>query len=221
MEREREFREETSTLPKGLFLRFWLHSLLPPAAPDSFCPKKFFQVCGLANKSAQEVKKVFGILDNDGSGYIEEEELKWVEAPQWSCYSLGFLCMWRAQPGAHCQLKDLLAKKKKQPFFLLVIILIGIHKQWFLFTCSNTDRLIYDINVQLVFCCSLKIIFYLYSRLANAASTVLVFGRYFLQRFCPGARVLTDKETKCFLSAADDDSDGRIGADGERLFLNP
>lgn len=51
------------------------HSLLP-TAPDSFCPKKFFQACGLAKKSAQEVKKVFGILDNDGSGYIEEEELK-------------------------------------------------------------------------------------------------------------------------------------------------
>ncbi|XP_029293545.1 parvalbumin 8 [Cottoperca gobio] len=81
-------------------------------APDSFCPKKFFQVCGLTKKSPQEVKKVFGILDNDGSGFVEEEELK-----------------------------------------------------------------------------------------------------FFLQRFSPGARVLTDKETKGFLCAADDDSDGRIGAD--------
>ncbi|KAM9345768.1 parvalbumin 8 [Symphorus nematophorus] len=80
--------------------------------PDSFCPKKFFQVCGLAKKSPQDVKKVFAILDNDSSGYIEEEELK-----------------------------------------------------------------------------------------------------FFLQRFSPGARVLTDKETKGFLAAADDDSDGRIGAD--------
>ncbi|XP_077474824.1 parvalbumin 8 [Stigmatopora argus] len=81
-------------------------------APDSFCPKKFFQACGLAKKSPQDVKKVFGILDNDGSGYIEEEELK-----------------------------------------------------------------------------------------------------FFLQRFCPAARALTDKETKDFLAAADDDSDGRIGVD--------
>lgn len=50
--------------------------LLFPSAPDSFCPKKFFQMCGLSKKSSQEIKTVFGILDNDGSGYIEEEELK-------------------------------------------------------------------------------------------------------------------------------------------------
>lgn len=46
-----------------------------------------------------------------------------------------------------------------------------------------------------------------------------VYVRFFLQRFTPGARVLTDKETKGFLSAADDDSDGRIGADGERIHI--
>uniref|UniRef100_A0A674P4W8 Parvalbumin n=1 Tax=Takifugu rubripes TaxID=31033 RepID=A0A674P4W8_TAKRU len=85
-------------------------------APDSFCPKKFFQMCGLSKKSPQDIKKVFAILDNDGSGYIEEEELK-----------------------------------------------------------------------------------------------------FFLQRFCTGARVLTDKETKGFMTLADDDSDGRIGADGEQM----
>ncbi|KAG7491869.1 hypothetical protein MATL_G00008020 [Megalops atlanticus] len=81
-------------------------------APDSFTYKKFFQLCGLTKKSPQEVKDVFGILDNDGSGFIEEEELK-----------------------------------------------------------------------------------------------------FFLQRFSPGARLLTDKETKSFLSAADDDNDGKIGVD--------
>ncbi|XP_036382739.1 parvalbumin 9 [Megalops cyprinoides] len=81
-------------------------------APESFTYKKFFQLCGLTKKSPQEVKDVFGILDNDGSGFIEEEELK-----------------------------------------------------------------------------------------------------FFLQRFSPGARLLTDKETKSFLSAADDDNDGKIGVD--------
>ena len=42
--------------------------------------------------------------------------------------------------------------------------------------------------------------------------------RYFLQRFVPGARTLTEAETKRFISAADDDSDGRIGAEGRYLI---
>jgi len=47
-------------------------------------------------------------------------------------------------------------------------------------------------------------------------SFVLCFSlRFFLQRFSAGARVLTDKETKAFLAAADDDSDGKIGVDGD------
>uniref|UniRef100_A0A4W4F735 Parvalbumin n=1 Tax=Electrophorus electricus TaxID=8005 RepID=A0A4W4F735_ELEEL len=81
-------------------------------APESFCCKKFFQLCGLSQKSPKEVKDVFRILDDDHSGFIEEAELK-----------------------------------------------------------------------------------------------------FFLQRFVPGARVLTERETKAFLSAADDDNDGKIGID--------
>ncbi|KAM7372076.1 hypothetical protein PAMP_009271 [Pampus punctatissimus] len=42
----------------------------------SFDHKKFFSACGLAKKSADDVKKAFDILDQDNSGYIEEEELK-------------------------------------------------------------------------------------------------------------------------------------------------
>ncbi len=42
--------------------------------------------------------------------------------------------------------------------------------------------------------------------------------RFFLQRFVPGARTLTEAETKSFISAADDDSDGRIGAEGRYLI---
>ncbi|XP_040296253.1 parvalbumin, thymic CPV3-like [Bufo bufo] len=46
-------------------------------APDSFNFKKFFQTCGLTKKSAAQVKDIFRILDNDQSGFIEEEELKY------------------------------------------------------------------------------------------------------------------------------------------------
>ncbi|XP_019958407.1 parvalbumin 1 [Paralichthys olivaceus] len=46
------------------------------AAADSFNYKKFFAACGLAGKSADEVKVAFGVIDQDGSGFIEEEELK-------------------------------------------------------------------------------------------------------------------------------------------------
>ncbi|KAM6951461.1 parvalbumin 9 [Aplochiton taeniatus] len=81
-------------------------------AADSFCYKKFFQLCGLSSKTPKEIKDVFSILDEDNSGYIEEAELK-----------------------------------------------------------------------------------------------------FFLQRFDPGARTLTDKEAKTFISAADDDSDGKIGVE--------
>lgn len=48
------------------------------SAPDSFCYKKFFRLCGLSSKTPKEIKDVFQILDEDNSGYIEESELKCV-----------------------------------------------------------------------------------------------------------------------------------------------
>ncbi|XP_061829817.1 parvalbumin 6 [Nerophis lumbriciformis] len=48
------------------------------AAADSFDYKKFFEMIGLTNKSSEDVKKVFTVMDADNSGYIEEEELKFV-----------------------------------------------------------------------------------------------------------------------------------------------
>uniref|UniRef100_A0A8C3QZ52 Parvalbumin n=1 Tax=Cyanoderma ruficeps TaxID=181631 RepID=A0A8C3QZ52_9PASS len=43
---------------------------------DSFDYKTFFVKVGLNSKSKDQVAKVFGILDQDRSGFIEEEELK-------------------------------------------------------------------------------------------------------------------------------------------------
>ncbi|KAG2463618.1 PRVA protein, partial [Polypterus senegalus] len=47
-------------------------------AAESFDHKKFFEMVGLKKKTPDEVKKVFQILDQDHSGFIEEEELKFV-----------------------------------------------------------------------------------------------------------------------------------------------
>ncbi|KAG5854363.1 hypothetical protein ANANG_G00037050 [Anguilla anguilla] len=45
-------------------------------AADSFNYKSFFAKVGISGKSADIVKKVFAILDQDKSGFIEEDELK-------------------------------------------------------------------------------------------------------------------------------------------------
>ncbi|XP_026170552.1 parvalbumin 9 [Mastacembelus armatus] len=87
--------------------------------PDTFCYKKFFQLCGLSSKSEKEIENVFQILDKDKSGYIEESELK-----------------------------------------------------------------------------------------------------YFLQWFDTSARTLTEKETKNFISAADDNNDGRIGVEEFHIMVS-
>ncbi|KAL2087038.1 hypothetical protein ACEWY4_018097 [Coilia grayii] len=47
-------------------------------AADSFDHQKFFVMVGLKAMSAENVKQVFNLLDVDASGYIEEEELKFV-----------------------------------------------------------------------------------------------------------------------------------------------
>ncbi|KAM3859408.1 parvalbumin beta 2 [Diretmus argenteus] len=82
------------------------------AAADSFKHKEFFAKVGLSAKSLDEIKKAFFVVDQDASGFIEEDELK-----------------------------------------------------------------------------------------------------LFLQVFSPGARALTDAETKAFLKAGDSDGDGAIGVD--------
>lgn len=51
-------------------------SLHPISAADSFKHKEFFAKVGLAAKSADDIKKAFAIIDQDKSGFIEEDELK-------------------------------------------------------------------------------------------------------------------------------------------------
>ena len=47
-------------------------------AADSFKHTDFFAKVGLASKSADDIKKAFAVIDQDKSGFIEEDELKWV-----------------------------------------------------------------------------------------------------------------------------------------------
>lgn len=45
-------------------------------AADSFNYKTFYIKVGLNSKTKDQLSKVFGILDQDRSGFIEEDELK-------------------------------------------------------------------------------------------------------------------------------------------------
>ncbi|XP_030433795.1 parvalbumin beta [Gopherus evgoodei] len=45
-------------------------------AADSFSYKSFFSKVGLKSKSTDQIKTIFGILDQDKSGFIEEDELQ-------------------------------------------------------------------------------------------------------------------------------------------------
>uniref|UniRef100_A0A673AJU6 Parvalbumin n=1 Tax=Sphaeramia orbicularis TaxID=375764 RepID=A0A673AJU6_9TELE len=45
-------------------------------AKDSFSPKTFFKTVGLSKKTPTEIERVFKILDQDKSGYIEQDELQ-------------------------------------------------------------------------------------------------------------------------------------------------
>nr|DBA20264.1 TPA: hypothetical protein GDO54_015976 [Pyxicephalus adspersus] len=45
-------------------------------APDTFNHKEFLQTCGPFENTLSQVQELFQFLDDDRSGYIEEEELK-------------------------------------------------------------------------------------------------------------------------------------------------
>ncbi|XP_052024702.1 putative oncomodulin-2 isoform X1 [Apodemus sylvaticus] len=45
--------------------------------PDTFEPQKFFQTSGLSKMSASQVRDIFRYIDNDQSGYLDGDELKY------------------------------------------------------------------------------------------------------------------------------------------------
>lgn len=138
---------------------FLLHFCDMFPAPESFCYKRFFQLCGLSSKTPKEIQEVFHILDDDDSGYFEESELKCVKQCCREC------------------------------MYLPCRVMFSWQKNIMVSAALSHSALILD-DVFYGMC------------------------RYFLQRFQPGARTLTEAETKSFISAADDDCDGRIGVEG-------
>ncbi|XP_041672733.1 parvalbumin 5 isoform X1 [Cheilinus undulatus] len=59
-----------------LHLSLFLFCVSAHVAPGTFDHKSFFAQVGLTGSSEADGRKVFTVLDQDRSGYIEEEELK-------------------------------------------------------------------------------------------------------------------------------------------------
>lgn len=51
-------------------------SVILLSGKDSFSPKMFFKTVGLSKKTPTEIEGVFKILDQDKSGFIEQDELQ-------------------------------------------------------------------------------------------------------------------------------------------------
>ncbi|KAK4813800.1 hypothetical protein QYF61_026382 [Mycteria americana] len=199
-------------------------------ADDSFNYKSFFSTVGLSSKTPDQIKKVFTILDQDKSGFIEEDELQLFlknfsssARALTSAETKAFLAAGDTDGDGKIGVEATAYLGPTSFDMVLPGILTEAEIAAGLQSCQAADSLDYKtIFVKVGLNSKSK------DQLTKAVG-ILDQDRsgfieedelkLFLQNFSASARALTDAETKAFLAAGDSDGDGKIGVDGKTAFI--
>ncbi|KAG8145662.1 hypothetical protein E2320_012149, partial [Naja naja] len=174
-------------------------------AADSFSCKTFFAKSGLHCKSKDQLTKVFEVIDQDKSGYIERGELKVLTDKE----TTEFLQAGDTDGDGKIGVEE--SKMSISDFLSPSDIVAALQD------CQAPDSFNHRKFFQLIgmskkSSSQIKDIFQILDRNQNGFIEENEL-KYFLQRFEPGARLLTATEIEKFLAAGDHDGDGKVGAE--------